>query len=471
MTSGCAVPLAPGYKIAKESGEIRFAPGSPATIEVRARFTLQNSGSAPLPFIDLNVPTEKSFGVGRLHVELDGHEAILSQLPEEYRSVQPDTIRIHFDPPWTRGESRELDIEYSLNSPEDSGSHITIGDHSFHLGSRGWAALPQPPHHLFAPDPRRPDKVDYFVRVPSNFLVLARGRMTSRKRAGQETECRFQLRKDDLAPYIVAGRYIETVLHPRTGTVTFWTMQPLQSDPGSAPERIALAWDRLQSDFGPLDANIRSFHVVESPTLRSPVDGESGPAAESFPGGVLVNEEALAQGIASDAFIKTVLHALAHNWFGGQIYPTGAAGIAMSVGLPEYATLVIDEAIGGPEARERRVRDYLTRYRDAIRLTEEKPLGVTTLSGPREQRAVALAKAPLMYVALEDFCGEAPVRNGLKNLVTLLRGQEVGFDDMRSAVEATCGKDLGQFFRAWLYGNGLPSDFLRRYEAGHNGRD
>jgi hypothetical protein len=51
-------------------------------------------------------------------------------------------------------------------------------------------------------------------------------------------------------------------------------------------------------------------------------------------------------------------------------------------------------------------------------------------------------------------------------LATAFRGQEVGFDDPRAAVEQTCGKDLGSFFRDWLYGTGLPPDFRSRYEAG-----
>jgi hypothetical protein len=469
--SACAVPLAPGYKVVKETREIRLVPDSPARIEIRARYTLENSGTTALPFVDLSFPEEKTFGVGSLRAELDGHEAGLSQLPKEYREDNPSTLRITFDSPWARRQARQLDIEYSLSSPADSGSGITIGNNAFHLGSRGWAALPQPPHHLFAPYPKRPDKMIYSVRVPSNFLVLARGRMTSRKGEGDETEYRFQLRKDDLAAYIVAGHYTETPFRRGAGTVIFWTFQPLRGDPGSTPERIVRAWDILQNDFGPLDANIRAVHVVESPTLRPPLGGESGPAVASFPGGALANEEALALGIASDAFAERVSHALAHNWFGDQMYATGAAGLAMGEGLPEYATIVIDEAADGLEARRRRIRDYLRLYDDAIRQTNEKPLGITTLTDTPEQRAIALAKAPLMDVALEDTCGEAPVRNGLKRLVTLARGQEVGFDDMRSAIEAACGKDLGEFFRVWLYGKGLPPDFRSRYEPGQNGTD
>ena len=76
------------------------------------------------------------------------------------------------------------------------------------------------------------------------------------------------------------------------GTVVFWTLHPLKGDSGSTPERIAEAWSDPETDFGPLDANIRVPHVVECPEFRGHIAGESGPAAAPFPGGAFVNEEA-----------------------------------------------------------------------------------------------------------------------------------------------------------------------------------
>lgn len=465
FASACGVPLAPGYRIVKETREVRFVPGQSAKLEIHSRFTLQNSGMANLPFLDIAFPEEKAFGRKNLSVQLDGRETSLAKLPEEYQPDHPNTLRIVFDSPWTRGQTRELAIEYELSSPEDSGSRIAIGQNDFHLGSRGWAALPQPPSHFLAPYPKRPDKMVYSVRVPSDFVVLARGKIAGRKREGNETEVRFRLRAQDLAPFVVGGHYVETVFHRGPGTVVFWTLHPLKGDSGSTPERIAGAWSTLQSDFGPLDANNRVPHVVECPELGGHIAGESGPAAASFPGGAFVNEEALALGVESDAFVERVTHALAHNWFGDAMYPSGASALAMGEGLPEYATIVIDEARNGAEARRRRISDYLHRYEEAAGQAAETPLGVTMLTDPPGPRDIALAKAPLMYAALEDRCGEAPVRSGLKQLVALLRGQEVGFDDMRSAIEQTCGKDLGEFFRVWLYTKGIPADFRARYES------
>ena len=459
------MPLAPGYKIVKETREVEFVAGQPSKLEVRSHRTVQNNGTANLTFVDIEFPGEKGFGRTNLRAQWDGHDAKLSMLPEEEQPDHPNALRIAFDSPWTRGQTHELTIEYELSSPEDSGSRISIGENDFHLGSRGWIALPQPPGRFMAAYPKRPDKTDYSIRVPADFLVLARGKMLGRKRAGDKIEYRFRLRAQDLAAFAVGGSYKEQAFRRGSGTVVFWTLVPMKDDPGSAPERIANAWATLETDFGTLDPNIHAPHIVESPELRGHIAGESGSAATPFPGGALVNEELLAQGIASDAFVDRVAHALAHNWFGDEMYPTSEAAIAMGEGLPEYATIVIDEARGGPEARRHRIVDNLRRYDETSSRAAETPLGVTQLTDPLDQRSIALAKAPLMYVALEDRCGETPVRSGLKQLVKLLRGQEVGVNDMRSAVEQTCGKDLGEFFRVWLYTKGLPADFRGRYES------
>jgi aminopeptidase N len=85
------------------------------------------------------------------------------------------------------------------------------------------------------------------------------------------------------------------------------------------------------------------------------------------------------------------------------------------------------------------------------------------MTDPPEQRAISLAKAPLFFIALEDHCGEAPVRKGLTSVVSLLRGQEVGYNEIRSAIEQTSGKDLAEFFRIWLYEKSIPKDFRAKY--------
>ena len=467
-SAGCTVPLAPGYRILKESREIKFVPGPPPELQIRADFTLENIGTSELAFIDAAFPDEKDFGRKNLRVQMDGRDAALASLPEELRHSSPRTLRIPLDASWGQKQKRRLSIEYTLSSPGDSGARITLGENDFHLGASGWFPVLEPPRHVMAPFPKRPDKTIVAIVVPSNFLVLSRGKPASRKQRGADTEFRFLLRAADLAPYVVAGRYVESSGGGKSDSAVFWTLHPLKEDPASAQAQIAAAWNTLQTDFGPLDKNLRVPRIIESAELRVNLAGEEGPVAAPFPAGALVNPAALSLGVGSEEFLEKVAHALAHDWFSGEIYPVEDARLGMGEGLPEYSTIVIDEARGGEAARRKRVAKLLREYEEASAHAVEKPLGATRLSDPAEQRRIALAKAPLFFIALEDTYGEAAVRSGLARLVALLRGQEVGYDDLRSALEESTGKNLAEDFRAWLNEKGIPKEFRAKYEAAND---
>jgi hypothetical protein len=384
-------------------------------------------------------------------------------LPQEYRSSSPNTWRIDLDPVWKQREKRELAIEYVFSSPEDRGSRITIGQDNFHLGSRGWTPLPQPPKHFLAPYPSRPPRTSYTVRVPSNFLVLARGTSAGRKRQGEETDYRFQLREGDLTPFVVAGKYVASASESKTGTAIFWTLQPLKENPEPALQRITAAWSVLEKEFGRFDKNVRAPHIVESPGLQNHLAGESGPAAVTFPGGALVDSGALALGINNESFLEAVTHALAHNRFGDEVFFAPDAAIGMGEGLPEYATIVVEESEKGEAGRRQSIVEYLNKYDEDRSRADETPLGVTMMTDPIERRRIALAKAPLFFVALEDVCGEGPMRSGLRQMVASLRGQETSYDALRSALEQSSGKDLAVLFREWLNEKGIPAEFRARY--------
>ncbi len=303
----------------------------------------------------------------------------------------------------------------------------------------------------------------YTVRVPSDFRVLAGGQPRGSKQSGAEWQYRFELRTQDLTPPIAAGRYVASSPEAKSRAAIFWTHQPLNEDPQIAVARITAVWEVLERDFGPLDKNIRAPHILESDVLREHVSGEAGPSAASFPGGVLVNSRLLSAGIASDRFLEPVTHALAHNWFGNQVFFSRYSALGLGEGLPEYATIVVEEAANGDAGRRRRIGTYLREYDQARTAAEETPLGVTSLTDAPGQRRISLGKAPLFFIALEDLCGEGPVRDGLKRVVTLLRGQEIDYDSLRSALERSSGKNLADLFRVWLNEKDVPADFRSRY--------
>jgi hypothetical protein len=465
----CDVPLVPGYQILRESREVRFVPGESPTLHIRGTFKLENTGNGDLAFVDVTLPEENAFGRRNVRMELNGRETAPASVPAEYQQDRPNAVRIPFDPPWKHKATVQLTIEYDLVSPQDPGPRITLGPSEFHLGSRGWFPALQPPKHVLSRYPRRPKITPYTVRVPSDFLVLARGTPKGRKKAGGETEYRFALSQDDLPPFVVAGKYVPSPADSQPDSAAFWTLQPLPSEPQQAVAEITRTWNVLVNDFGPLDQNISVPHVVESPELRGHTGGNdlAGPmaVAASFPGGVLVNPAALALGIDSDPFLEMVTHSLAHNWFGDEMYPAPDAAVGLGEGLPEYATIVVDEARNGPSARRKRIEKYLAEYDEARKGGAEKALGITMLNDLPAQRRIALAKAPLFFVALEDACGADAMQNGLKHMVDVLRGQEASYDSLRSALEESSGKNLAELFRVWLNDDGIPADFRSRYQS------
>ena len=462
----CAAPLAPGYRILKQSYEVRFVPDSSPVLQIQLVYKLRNIGTTDLTSLDAQLPDEREFGRKDLHAEIDGHPLSLVKLPAESEAGRTSMLRIPIDPPWSRGQTRTLSIGYTFASPENSGSLITLGQNEFHLASRNWFASLQRPKHLFAPTPGSPPGAVCTVRVPADFAVLARGTPKGERKEAGEVEHRFVLSKDDLPPFVVAGRYVSAPTDHRSRSASFWTLDTLKDDPSPAAQQITTAWNTLETDFGVLDKNIVAPHIVESPELVRHLSGEPSGAAIAFPGGAIVNPAALALGSSNDEFLDLVAHALAHNWFGDQIRPTTEASIGIGEGLPEYATIVIEEARNGPAGRRRRIFRYLRRYNEALTRAKETPLGIALLTDPIGTRRIALAKAPLFYVTLEDVCGEAQVRKGLASVVALLRGQQVDYNALRSVLEQSTNRSLAQMFRIWLNDRGLPKDFLERYPLG-----
>ena len=119
----------------------------------------------------------------------------------------------------------------------------------------------------------------------------------------------------------------------------------------------------------------------------------------------------------------------------------------------------------------KRIQELLHHYDEAVQQAAatpnpEKPIIDVTPYDPILQRRIARAKAALFFIALEDAYGPTPVRRALTQVIALLGGKDVGYDDVRSALEQSTDKDLAAPFRTWLYNKGLPQDFRNQYENG-----
>lgn len=467
-SSGCVVSLTPAYRVTKESNRIEFLSGQTPGLQLTASYTLENYGTSVLPFIDVALPSTARYGIKNLLIKVDGHAVNGAPVSGGPQEGQVTKFRIPFDPGWNPKQRRDVVIEYTFSAPEGSETRAGVAPTSFYLISRGWLPVLQAPNYALSSLPAGPDRSTYSVQIPADFLVLSSGKPRGRKKNQGMVEYRFELRKGDLEPYIVAGRYVTTSSKQRRGGAIFWTFDPLKEDPALAAQQIASAANILQKNFGPLGKSDLVVHGVES--SRPHAAGSDEPMATPFPAGVLVNSQAVALGISSPNFSKLVASGLAHSWF-PDMNPLPDSLIGIEEGLPEYADIVVGEAFKGQAMRRQLVLKYLKEYRDACKEAVEKPLISTSLQDPIEQRQIALAKAPLFFIALEDSYGQEPVRRALTQIRSLLRGQEVTYPDIRAALENVTNKDPAPMFRTWVYNVGIPAEFQEKYEHAEAGEN
>ena len=378
FATSCAVPLGPGFHTEKELLEVRFVPGSPPHLEVRATYRLKNSGNAPLDALDISLPDEKDFGRQNLRITVDG--AAVS--PQSLASNAPDaaTTRIAFAAPWPQKSKRTLVVSYQLAASSDTERSFGLDASSFVLSTGGWYPQPRAPEGLFARGDAPPLRFIFSVFVPDGFLVHAAGHPQGRKRRAAETEFRFRITADDFSPFVVAGRYHEQQFKDSGRVITFWSLQPLPPDQiQRAAPRLSATAEIFAKLFGPMQARKRSYPlwIVETPfppPQNSP--GTRLAQAGHAPGVALVSSSAFAKTVESEEFLALVERAWASTWTQHVVRPAPGADEFLADALTRYAILVADQARRGEPARLSYASEFLNSYDAACPGNKEIPVAL-----------------------------------------------------------------------------------------------
>lgn len=465
LISGCGVPLAPGYQIQKEALTVHFVPGSPPHLAVRAEYRLANVGNAPLHFIGVELPGEKSFGRANVHAEIDGKEIALQHNPHE----AVGDWRIPFPVPWRQKEKINLSLAYDLAAQSATDPRIFAVANAFYLNDSGWLPALMGFKAFLSPRIVRPNPTDLSVIVPADFRVTASGQLRGTKKQNGEIEYRFRIRKADFDPYIVAGQYSEQRVSTPDGIVAFWTFRPMPAARAqqTAAQIVAAAKFYTQT-FGALPAKMKSIYDVEFPENLSPPQ-KNGEAA-LLPGVVdgWISAPGIPPETAGNRFPSvTGKMELAYTWFGHVIRPNPEAWM-LGRALASYAANASEEKESALrlDAIASNLKDYDAERAKAV----EKPIISLSPSDSEDQLRIGDDKLMLFLSALEDKCGAENVRRSISDMVYALRGQEYGYSDFRAALEQECHQDLASFFHGWLTQPGIPPDFRARYENAGAGK-
>ena len=475
--SGCAVPLAPGYKIEKQSISVRFVPGTPPHLAVRAEYRLANVGNSNLDSIQVGLPGQKDFGLRNLRVLLNGREVTPEIAPgaeaDEGESVSsedwPVVWRIPFSPAWHRKQKRNLDIEYNLTAASDPRGRMYVAPTMFYLNDTGWFPDPLAPKNFLAKDLVRPNPSDLNVTVPGNFLAHGSGEPRGTRKSGADIEYRFRIRKDDFDPFVIAGQYHEQRVSTSGGSVVIWTFKPLPlADAQKSAEQIAGVASLYSKTFGALPRSTSAIYNIELPG-ENLSDQNSGTATglPFLPGvvyGWTISPGKSFWTRAGNALASTFGSLeLAYTWFGHSIRPQPGAS-TLAAAITSYAASLSAQASSNSESRAEDISSDLKDYDDDLKGAVETPVTNLNSNSPNDKLMVGTDKSLLFLFALEDRCGSDNLHHALAHMVSALRFQQYGYDDFRSAVEQECHQDLGPFFRSWLNEKGIPADFRAKYE-------
>lgn len=460
---GCAVALGPGFSHSHRSVDVSATSIEPTHIHVQVADRLENIGDRGLADLDVTLPGGPSFGTRDVSVTV-GAKAVPNR--RVTRQSGP-SLRIPFDPTWLQGEEREIAFAYDLDpSPEGRGVVAATAD-GFYLADPNVFPAWQPPLGPFAQASIRAHAEQLEVTVPADFLVLAVGRERRSERRGEVVIHHFETLGAEFPPYLVAGRYQERSVETGRGAVVFWTREPLDEKTAQmAAQRLAATVATYRQLFGSVARNPFPIHVVETSAELAPIAvATPNISAASFPEGVLFDHRAVALGLATDPVLDLADYELARTWFGWHVRPRPEAELLLGRGMAFFAAVLAAEARGGTAVRRQEIVRLITTYDGLGPAADKNPGFGPPVGYSREELTAKSYKGALLLVSLEDIAGKEKFYRAVRRILKDMAGQEIGSEELRSAVEAEAGLNLADVFHDWLDRPGLPAEFRARYAA------
>ncbi|GGM06302.1 peptidase [Nakamurella endophytica] len=152
----------------------------------------------------------------------------------------------------------------------------------------------------------------------------------------------------------------------------------------------------------------------------------------------------------------TIVHELAHQWYGDSVAVQRWRDICLNECLASYAPLLWHEDVDGTDLDR-----WWTGRMKAV--AGDARFWRTPLvdMGPGREFSSVYDRGPLAVHALRKEIGEAAFATVLREWPTRNAGRTVTFEAWQAFVEQVAGRDLSGFFDAWFRGRVVPSDPYR----------
>jgi len=159
-------------------------------------------------------------------------------------------------------------------------------------------------------------------------------------------------------------------------------------------------------------------------------------------------------------------HEILHNWWGNSVFVDYASG-NWCEGLTAYMADHLIQEQRGRGAQYR--RDTLKKYRDFVKEDRDFPLTEFRSRHSAATEAIGYGKTLMGFHMLRLQIGDELFKQGLARFYRSNNGRQASFDDVRAALEAAGGQDLGIFFEQWVEWTGATNLIVQNVEVRQSG--
>ncbi|MEU3749887.1 metallopeptidase [Streptomyces venezuelae] len=302
------------------------------------------------------------------------------------------------------------------------------------------------------------DKASYDITltVPAGLEALSNGVRTERRTEGDGRVTTVWRSAEPMASYLATvaiGRYeaaTATATEPATGKAT---SKAPASGSATAPRSLPVL-TAAEPSVAAGSAALRA----EIPGILARQAERFGPYPFSAAGAIVTEDGTLGYALETQtrpvfpaaAFDRTTLvHELAHQWFGNSVTPATWRDLWLNEGFATYAEWLYTEEYENVPARTHFERAFAQDTNWAFP-PAAPPAAENLFDPPVYQRgAMVLHK-------LRETVGDATFDEILRGWPAKYRHANASTDDFTAYAESVAGKELDGLWNVWLYGDGKP---------------
>ncbi|WP_328682515.1 M1 family metallopeptidase [Streptomyces sp. NBC_00322] len=362
---------------------------------------------------------------------VDGKEAAANRAGDEL------TLRPHRD--IDKGKTFRTVVRYS-GEPE------TIVDNDEDKSEEGWLqteggalAVGEPSGSMaWFPSNNHPsDKATYdiTVTVPKGLRAISNGELMNMDTTGGRTTYAWKSRQP-MASYLATlaiGDYKTTPSRTSSGVPVLTAVDPAVGQKyaqliAQVPEIVE--WGEL--NFGPYPFSSAGVIVVPKDDLGYALETQTKPV-------IPVNE-----------LPDSLVHEIAHQWFGNSVTPTSWKDMWLNEGFAVYAEWIWQEDFDGTPAKESFAAAFADDRNWAFPPADPPSAAKVSDEPVYNRGAMVLHK-------IRQAVGEDAFFKIVKGWAAEHRHSNASTDDFTAYVEKKSGKDLTELWDTWLYGKDKPA--------------